>query len=138
MDISFNCAVCYKDIAINKLVNTTCNHQYCNTCFFRWIFNNRNCPLCRHKIVSKPNAEESNALAELRRLYEWEYQLLMELQSKIEEKEDINRQLTMDTQQLQIQKNNLTIYIANANRAIRQHEYQRNRNRNRLGTMFFY
>ena len=45
--INKECAVCFEDININKIVTTDCNHTFCNTCFFKWIRVNSNCPTCR-------------------------------------------------------------------------------------------
>ena len=53
MDISHNCSICYNDIPINKLVNTSCNHIFCNTCFFRWMYDNKTCPICRHQMIKE-------------------------------------------------------------------------------------
>lgn len=136
MDISHNCSICYNDIPINKLVNTSCNHIFCNTCFFRWMYDNKTCPICRHQIVKDSTREERIELDQLRQLYEWEYQYLQELQTKIEGNENIITELSDNIKTLETQKKNLSDLINRANYSLREREYQRNRNRGRRHGLF--
>jgi len=136
MDISRNCAICFNNIEIDKLVNTTCNHQYCNTCFFKWIYSNKTCPLCRHVIINDPTSEETQKLEELRQLYEWEYEHLETLEKTIQLKEGTILLQSNTIAQLENQKKNIMNYIQNSNRSISLREYNQNRRRNR-GSLFF-
>jgi len=136
MDISFNCAICFNNIELNKLVNTTCNHKYCNTCFFKWIYSNKTCPLCRHVIVNDPTIEEKRLLEELRQVYQWEYEHLERLEHNIQLKEETVLLHTDAVKKLEEQKKNITKYIENFNRVIAQKEYNNNRRRNIRGLFF--
>ena len=136
MDISHNCSICYNDIPINKLVNTSCNHIFCNTCFFRWMYDNKTCPICRHQIVKDSTREERIELGQLRQLYEWEYEHLQELQTKIEGNENIITELSDNIKTLETQKKNLSDFINRANYSLQEREYQRNRNRGRRHGLF--
>ena len=63
--INRECSVCFEDIDINKIVTTDCNHTFCNTCFFKWIRVNSNCPTCRKDFgISK----KDNNIEEQRRI----------------------------------------------------------------------
>jgi septal ring factor EnvC (AmiA/AmiB activator) len=136
MDISHNCSICYNDIPINKLVNTSCNHIFCNTCFFRWMYDNKTCPICRHQMIKDSTREERIELGQLRQLYEWEYEHLQELQTKIEGNENIITELSDNIKTLETQKKNLSDFINRANYSLREREYQRNRNRGRRHGLF--
>lgn len=41
------CGVCYVELNTKNVVNTSCNHQFCNKCFFKWIKVQARCPMCR-------------------------------------------------------------------------------------------
>ena len=32
------CGVCYVELNTKNVVNTSCNHQYCNKCFFKFLW----------------------------------------------------------------------------------------------------
>jgi len=49
------CDICYVDLTFDNIVTSTCNHQFCNTCFFRWIEVNATCPSCRAPVNSNTN-----------------------------------------------------------------------------------
>jgi ankyrin repeat protein len=42
------CYVCYKKFKL--LVNLTCKHDFCITCYSKWLVENYTCPLCREEI----------------------------------------------------------------------------------------
>ena len=46
------CAICYNNFGIDKIVNTRCGHTYCNDCFFRWLKGNVTCAMCRKNFTS--------------------------------------------------------------------------------------
>ena len=54
------CGICYNQIDIDKIVNTRCNHQFCNKCFFRWMRGNVTCPMCREDFTSWRNHSRDN------------------------------------------------------------------------------
>ena len=56
----FECNVCYKELNINNVVNTTCKHKYCKKCFFRWMKSSSTCPMCRRNLVSQSVWYENN------------------------------------------------------------------------------
>lgn len=51
-DNDSTCNVCYNDLNIKNIVNTKCGHVFCRTCFFRWMKQSTNCPMCRRNFVS--------------------------------------------------------------------------------------
>ena len=54
------CNVCYKELNIDNVVNTTCKHKYCKKCFFRWMKSSSTCPMCRKNLVSQSVWYENN------------------------------------------------------------------------------
>lgn len=49
------CSVCYVDLTVKNIVNTKCNHIFCQECFWKWADENNSCPMCRGTIISKSN-----------------------------------------------------------------------------------
>ena len=49
---NMQCSVCYINLNMSNIVNTTCNHKYCSKCFFRWMKSSTSCPMCRKNLVS--------------------------------------------------------------------------------------
>jgi len=65
------CSVCYTELNMGNIVNTTCSHKYCKTCFFRWIKTHPSCPMCRKNLVSYNKwYEENNANVEVSEMTE--------------------------------------------------------------------
>ena len=64
------CGVCYKNLYVGNSVTTVCNHSFCNTCFFRWIEVNTQCPLCRAPVDSKTNLTDEQLRKEQTEVYE--------------------------------------------------------------------
>ena len=54
------CSICYKELNIDNIVNTMCNHLYCKTCFFKWLNQGYNCPMCRRNFISLEKWYEGN------------------------------------------------------------------------------
>ena len=46
------CNICQEDLANNK-IKTPCNHLFCGSCFFKWMQEKPNCPLCRKEFVNE-------------------------------------------------------------------------------------
>lgn len=57
-----SCSVCYKDLTVNNIVNTMCNHVYCKTCFFKWMKQGYNCPMCRRNFISMEQWYQGNSV----------------------------------------------------------------------------
>jgi hypothetical protein len=54
------CSICYEELNIDNIVNTMCNHLYCKTCFFKWLNQGYNCPMCRRNFLSLEKWYEGN------------------------------------------------------------------------------
>lgn len=65
----FTCGVCYIKLNLTNSVRTICNHNFCNTCFFRWIEVNTQCPMCRSPVDSKTNLTDEQMRRELSDVY---------------------------------------------------------------------
>lgn len=65
----FTCGVCYIQLNLTNSVRTMCNHNFCNTCFFRWIEVNTQCPMCRSPVDSKTNLTDEQMRRELSDVY---------------------------------------------------------------------
>jgi hypothetical protein len=51
-DRNNNCVICLESfIHNNNILVTHCDHVYHQFCIIKWLFQNRNCPICREKIV---------------------------------------------------------------------------------------
>lgn len=59
---NMSCSVCYKELKLDNIVNTMCNHVYCKTCFFKWMKQAYNCPMCRRNFISLEKWYEGNDL----------------------------------------------------------------------------
>ena len=46
------CNICHDDIS-DGIIKTPCNHEFCNKCFFKWMQEKPNCPLCRKEFVNE-------------------------------------------------------------------------------------
>ena len=67
------CVICLNDLHnTNELLVTPCNHKFHSSCFLKWIYAHRDCPLCRNQIIKSPTEDEENYLFQLRQRIEWE------------------------------------------------------------------
>ena len=82
------CGVCYKDLTIDDIVNTKCNHRFCNTCFFRWIEVNATCPCCRAPIDSNTNLTDEQLDREMQEVYLGYTELLQRNQGQLKLNEE--------------------------------------------------
>ncbi len=96
-----NCAICLKEIDINKAVLTPCDHRFCSGCFFKWIYLKKTCPLCRRILIAEANTEEKEELDYLLELSQEEISYINRLREKIEEKQDKIRELNSELEQLE-------------------------------------
>lgn len=46
------CNICQEEL-INNKIKTPCNHLFCGSCFFKWMQEKPNCPLCRKEFVNE-------------------------------------------------------------------------------------
>ena len=51
------CNICHKSLETNEMLKTSCNHEFCRVCFFKWLKEKPNCPVCREQFT-KPRIEE--------------------------------------------------------------------------------
>ena len=54
------CNICQEDTS-NNSVKTPCNHEFCGDCFFKWMQEKPNCPLCRKEFVNENIMTDINA-----------------------------------------------------------------------------
>ena len=47
-------------VKINLPVKTTCNHLYCRSCIFKWLSENKTCPVCKHEFEDEHEHSEEN------------------------------------------------------------------------------
>ena len=78
------CGICYQDLNLDNIVNTQCSHQFCKTCFYRWIEVNATCPCCRAPIDSKTNLTDEQMQRELQEVYLGYTELLHRNQCQLE------------------------------------------------------
>ena len=96
-----NCAICLKEIDINKAVLTPCDHRFCSVCFFKWIYLKKTCPLCRRILIAEANTEEKEELDYLLELSQQEISYINRLREKIEEKQDKIQELNSELELLE-------------------------------------
>ncbi len=96
-----NCAICLKEIDINKAVLTPCDHRFCSGCFFKWIYLKKTCPLCRRILIAEANTEEKEELDYLLELSQEEISYINRLREKIEEKQDKIQELNSELELLE-------------------------------------
>ena len=46
------CSICYRELTLKNLVVSSCEHMYCNKCFFRWLRTNNTCAMCRKDFLN--------------------------------------------------------------------------------------
>ena len=56
----FKCNICQEDTENNKVI-TPCEHIFCGECFFKWMQEKPNCPLCRKEFVNENIMTNINA-----------------------------------------------------------------------------
>jgi hypothetical protein len=127
MDVSYNCVICLTDIDLEEGVLTPCNHRYHSECFFKWIYKNTTCPLCRKQIIDDPTIEGENILREIKRQIEWEMNVYNTLRNntdvlernikiKFKELQNIDAQVATKQSQLISLVNNYQRFINSTRR----------------------
>lgn len=56
-----SCSICYGELTLKNLVMSSCDHAYCNTCFFRWLRTNNTCAMCRKDFLNDDLQRDSLA-----------------------------------------------------------------------------
>ena len=84
-----------------RRVITPCDHCFCTECFFKWIKEGKNCPLCRKTFIEDPEEEEAhNTLAAINQQIITDYDIMTHLRDK-------NSILT--TQNMKLQESNISL-----------------------------
>ena len=52
--MAIECSICTQVILNNNCCVTECNHVYCLSCLLQHLKFNKNCPLCREKLIELP------------------------------------------------------------------------------------
>ena len=71
-----SCNVCYTDLTGENIVNTPCGHNFCTTCFFKWMKEKTNCPCCRKEYCETPFSNDEEIREEMGMLYKIRTDLL--------------------------------------------------------------
>jgi hypothetical protein len=45
------CSIC--QCVLNNAVESPCHHVFCKICIETWLQQNKNCPICRHKLIKR-------------------------------------------------------------------------------------
>ena len=63
------CPICYENLTIDNVMNLTCKHKLCNTCYYNWTDNQgkNTCPCCRNQLYSKVISERLLEVKELQK-----------------------------------------------------------------------
>ena len=65
-----SCSVCYIDLTTDNIVNTSCNHKFCNKCFFKWIKVQARCPMCRKHFRTDVDLTDEEITRESSEIYQ--------------------------------------------------------------------
>lgn len=100
------CVICLNELHnTNEILTTPCNHKFHSSCFLKWMYAHKDCPLCRKQLIKNPTQDEEAYLFQLRQRIEWEtiiYENCIErkkhMDKKIKEKEETLNKLNNDIQ----------------------------------------
>lgn len=59
--MAVECSICTQIILNNNCCVTECNHVYCLSCLLQHLKFNKNCPLCREKMIESPFASDDES-----------------------------------------------------------------------------
>ena len=59
------CAICRKQLTIDTIVNTNCNHPQCKACFWEWTKRSYKCCICRRHILENPEEHAAHYTLDL-------------------------------------------------------------------------
>lgn len=63
--LNTECPICQKEIKSDSKVVTPCDHTFCTQCFFEWIMEGKNCPLCIYNFISSSQTDTEELLSDL-------------------------------------------------------------------------
>jgi len=100
-----NCRICLRNFeGADKKVTTPCDHTFHTHCFFKWMENRRNCPLCRKNFVLGRTGSGVDESAIPRGMMLAELRLLDRTRRR-------TRQLRLETEQLTQRKERIALEI---------------------------
>lgn len=96
------CSICYGELTTKNLVMSSCNHTYCNTCFFRWLRTNNTCAMCRKDFLNDDLQRDTlaNLSIELVDLHERSTELMKKNVNLIKESRRLDEVLYEKSQEL--------------------------------------
>lgn len=59
------CNICYKTKDTPDMLTTSCGHIFCSECFFKWLKEKPNCPICRAQFTTPLSGELEEELEHL-------------------------------------------------------------------------
>ena len=59
------CSICREETSDLELIETPCNHVYCQNCFFEWFKRSETCAICRNQLTSWTFITDENLYNEL-------------------------------------------------------------------------
>lgn len=84
------CVICLNELHnTNEILTTPCNHKFHSSCFLKWMYAHKDCPLCRKQLIKNPTQDEETYLFQLRQRIEWEtiiYENCVEQKKHMDEK----------------------------------------------------
>ena len=95
-----DCPICKNPLPSLRRVTTPCNHCFCTKCFFHWIKEGKNCPLCRRTFIEDPVEEAHDTLTALNQQIMTDYDIMIHLRDK-------NTKLTR--QNMKLQESNISL-----------------------------
>ena len=80
--LNSDCPICKNIIPSTRRVVTPCNHCFCTQCFFKWMKEGKNCPLCRKIFIEDPTHDAENRLRIINQQIVDDYNTLISLRDK--------------------------------------------------------
>ena len=143
MDLSDDCPICLKTINIKEGVRTPCNHFFCSYCFFKWVYSNKKCPLCRKQLIRDLLDSERETLEWLKENQNYAQEELLELTHKnnildsiLKKKKEKMIKKKTEFNKLNINYNQLKNQIIQINNIQNRRIYNNNKQRS-MGSMGF-
>ena len=94
MSEAIKCGICWEKIAFDNNVVTPCRHHFCTTCFFRWLKEKQNCPVCRKEFGNNIVENREELLEEINESITANFQILRQLRISKRALSRTNRRLT--------------------------------------------
>ena len=87
VDTKMECIMCTDILTLKNIVNTECNHQFCNECFWKWTKTKNTCPFCRKSMLA--NTKELKDIQDMRELLDHRKSIIKQVQEEYERKDDL-------------------------------------------------